>query len=88
MLPNLASAQVIGEAYLRAGRAGEASAERLMALIFAGQSPAAVTGAEFRAFIGHRLQRDFADGAVVKVDGWMLSVTEARLCALAVVAAG
>jgi hypothetical protein len=33
--------------------------------------------------IAHQVARDFAEGAVVNVDGWMLSLTEARLCALA-----
>lgn len=88
VLPNLASAQAIGRAYLGAGRAGEASAERLMHLIFAGEPPAAIGTAAFRTLISGRVQREFADGAVVRVDGWMLSVTEARLCALAAVAAG
>ncbi len=88
VLPNLASAQAIGHVYLRAGRAAEASVERLMPLIFAGQPPAATSAAAFRTFIAWRVQRDFAEGAVVRVDGWMLSVTEARLCALAAVAAG
>jgi len=86
VLPNLASAQAIGHAYLAAGRAAEASVERLMWLIFAGQLPSLSTDTNVRAFIGQRLQRDFIDGAVVRVDGWMLSVTEARLCALSVTA--
>lgn len=84
VLPNLASARAIGEAYLNAGHAEETSADRLVWLIFGEQPPAVVTGTEVRAFIGRRLRQDFANGAVVRIDGWMLSVTEARLCALAV----
>ena len=84
VLPNLASARAIGEAYLDAGHADEKSAERLVWLIFGGHPSVVITGTEIRAFIGERLRRDFAAGAVVRLDGWMLSVTEARLCALAV----
>jgi len=28
-----------------------------------------------------QIRADFADGRTVKVDGWVLSLTEARLCA-------
>jgi hypothetical protein len=33
--------------------------------------------------IAEQVARDFSEGAVVNVDGWMLSLTETRLCALA-----
>ena len=34
--------------------------------------------------VAARVRDDFADGRVVVLNGWMLSITEARLCALAV----
>jgi hypothetical protein len=47
-----------------------------------------VAGAEtsrLREMLVQRQLRDFAFGRVVRVDGWILSETEARLCALAAV---
>jgi hypothetical protein len=38
--------------------------------------------------ISNRVRRDFTEGAVVNADGWVLSVTEARLYALAALVAG
>jgi hypothetical protein len=37
--------------------------------------------------ISNRVRRDFTEGAVVNADGWVLSVTEARLYALAALVA-
>jgi hypothetical protein len=36
----------------------------------------------FPAWIANRVQRDFAEGRTVTLNGWILSVTEARQCAL------
>jgi hypothetical protein len=44
--------------------------------------PSASTGALAQA-IGQRSRDDFRDGRIVIVDGWMLSLTETRLYALA-----
>ena len=38
--------------------------------------------------ISNRVRRDFTEGAVVNAEGWVLSVTEARLYALAALVAG
>jgi hypothetical protein len=38
---------------------------------------------DLRAALAHRIQSDFATERVATVDGWILSETEARLCALA-----
>ena len=35
-----------------------------------------------RVQVNEQVQRDFADGRTVMLDGWVLSVTEARQCAL------
>ena len=40
-----------------------------------------------RQRISIRVRNDFAEGAVINVEGWVLSVTEARLYALAALAA-
>lgn len=38
-------------------------------------------------FVRERIRRDFAEGRTADVDGWVLSVTEARLCAMTALAA-
>jgi hypothetical protein len=74
------SAVRLGRRYLE-GAPEEANAGRLIALI--GTQPA---GGESDAALRERLQtcirQDFIDGTTVAVDGWLLSLTEARLCAL------
>lgn len=37
---------------------------------------------DLNAYIGEKIHRDFNSGNMVMVDGWFLSVTEARQCAL------
>jgi hypothetical protein len=46
-------------------------------------NPTQVDAPRLRAGIARQVRADFADGRVVRVDGWVLSVTEARLCGLA-----
>ena len=41
-----------------------------------------------RQHISNRIYRDFSEGTVVNAEGWVLSVTEARLYALAALVAG
>jgi hypothetical protein len=41
---------------------------------------------EMSALLNDRIRQDFASEQVVKVDGWILSITEARLCALTALA--
>ena len=83
------SARLIGREYLR-GAPGEASAGRLVELI-AGDVPggqsalAAAPDPGLHAFLGARIVDDFARGETAELQGWVLSVTEARLCALTAV---
>jgi hypothetical protein len=70
LLANRAAARAIGAAYLRA-YPGDTLADARAA---AGLP---------RAQIALRVRADFAAGRVVMLDGWMLSATEVRLCALA-----
>lgn len=80
LLPARASAVAVGDAYLRRVP-GEASAERLETLILGSTRAAGlpITPAGLR----RRVERDFAEEKVVRLDGWLLSVTEVRLCAFA-----
>jgi hypothetical protein len=80
-----ASARAIGRAYLRQAPE-EADAARLLALIHPGDC-AALSASELRRAVAARQRADFAAGRTVLLDGWVLSRTEARLCALAAVTA-
>ena len=75
----------VGRAYLRLVPE-EGDLERLVTLIaeqvpdFATRAPDA---AELRRGVARSVQEDFANGRVTRVQGWVLSRTEARLAALA-----
>ena len=77
------SAKAIGAAFLRTLAPSERSPKQLAAAIFAADDFASP---DLGRRIGDRVRRDFAQGAMVQVDGWFLSVTEARLYALAATA--
>lgn len=86
LFTNQRSARAIGERYL-ALVPEEADATVLTARI-AGSTPQylRLAGADTRALrqlLAMQQRRDFAEGRTALVDGWVLSCTEARLCALA-----
>ena len=83
-----ASAAKVGRAYLRVAPL-EADETRLLQLIGAAH-PAwqAADAARLRRLITRRQVEDFRRGRVVSVQGWTLSSTEARLCALAALREG
>jgi len=77
-----ASARIIGAAYL-ATHPDEADPALLRRAIAADLAPAAQRDqAELDRALAHRVRADFLEQRTVKVDGWVLSRTEARLCAL------
>jgi len=80
------SAALLGRLYLDRNPQ-EANAARLVTLIGATRGPAlpAVTEApdeSLRSGLEERIRNDFINSDTVTVDGWLLSITEARLCAL------
>jgi hypothetical protein len=77
LLPSQADATVIGRAYLAANPV-EADLDLLVRQLTA----LAREPSDLRAAIGDRLRRDFADRDTVRLDGWVLARTEARLCAV------
>jgi hypothetical protein len=81
------SARVIGRAYLRTLPAAERTAGHLVRAISADNTrgPRCPTS-NLPRLINDSVRHDFAAGAVVAVDGWVLSRTEARLYALAALA--
>lgn len=82
MIADLESARRIGQAYLQSAPE-DADRDRLLADLFPRLEPEA---GDRRDSFAARCRQDFADGATVRVDGWVLSRTEARLCALAALA--
>lgn len=86
LLPHAAGAARLGRRYLALAPA-EADRRRLLDALskdHAGLAVASRTGAdgEIRGVVGGCRQRDFVAGNTVTIDGWILSRTEARLCAL------
>ena len=80
------NAYAIGNACLRTLPPKGNSAEQLAnAILVAAEidSQAAKTTQAIRDRISNRVRKDFAEDAVISVDGWVLSLTEARLYALA-----
>ena len=80
------SARVIGREYLRI-KPVEADALKLAELICAGRPEryAELNRAgmgKVRSILLHQQREDFDKGVIVNVKGWILSETEARLCAL------
>lgn len=81
------SARLIGRAYLRVAPT-EARPDVLTALV-AERLPGGrralddAGGDDLRELVARGTARDFAEERTVVVDGWVLSCTEARLCALA-----
>ena len=83
LLADRESAAAVGRAYLDAVP-GEADSRVLVRRVAAtlGQRGRTVADDELRLLLALRIDRDFAEERVVTVRGWVLSVTESRLCAL------
>lgn len=73
------SARAVGAAYLRL-HPEVAAAERLTALL--GADLGDDEGAALASRLAARQRADFGAGRTVVVEGWVLSLTEARICAL------
>ena len=70
----------IGRRY-RVAFADESSAPRLRASIGASHAGTGLIGRTQQS-VADQVRTDFAEGRIVIVNGWVLSVTEARQCAL------
>ncbi len=80
-----ASARVLGEAYaeLYPCEMGQELPELILSSLSSAQRAAAANDDDaLIALIAERVREDFAQGSTVVIDGWLLSRTEARLCAL------
>lgn len=77
------SACVIGREYLRNVRE---EADRDILLNLLGHPAVWVDEGGLRSHLRSQIRRDFAEERVVRLHGWILSVTESRLCALTALA--
>jgi hypothetical protein len=95
LLAEPADAAELGRRYLRSA-AQEGSVSRLVSAIAGtdeGDRPgrerlASLDGVTLRTEVAARIRADFASRRLVRLDGWVLSVTEARLTALAALVYG
>jgi hypothetical protein len=90
LFENPRSACVIGAACLKSLPPNESSPQQLTNAILASAecaTKAMVTKEAFRQHIANRVRDDFADGAIVNINGWFLSLTETRLYALVALSA-
>lgn len=71
-----------GQAYLQ--RAPEENEHDKLVRLLADNSPIADSSDEdaIQQYLEEKIERDFDEGKMVMVNGWVLSVTEARQCAL------
>jgi hypothetical protein len=75
------SAKRVGREYLKA-RPQEACAANLVTELTRDLKLPTISDGDLRAHFNKRSKADFRARRVVKLDGWILSETEARLCAL------
>jgi hypothetical protein len=72
----------LGIAYRR-GFPDQSEPEQLARAVLSRSGPRQSTaGVDLQAFIRRRIRRDFDYGETVRLNGWILSVTEARQCAM------
>ncbi|UEM22355.1 hypothetical protein JL100_006305 [Skermanella mucosa] len=84
LLRSPAAARRIGRAYLETA-ADEADPAKLVTLIVGDGADGGTADGDLLRHVAERQRADFAAGRTVKLDGWVLSRTEARLYALAAV---
>jgi hypothetical protein len=76
-----ASARVIGGTYLQ-----QHPREKNVRHLLAGIAVSPASDRELTIALQQRIRQDYVEERVVKLEGWILSVTEARLCALTALA--
>src|SRR5689334_4386069 len=81
VLPHREAAAAVGRAYAATG--AESVGPHLLDRVMPADQVAAASDVELRTLLGAKRREDFREGRTVTVEGWVLSVSEARLCALA-----
>lgn len=84
LIADMKGIEEIGNAYLKL-RPEEADSVKLSRLLFSGEIkgrdiPAAQQD-ELSGLLNRKVRNDFTNGAIIELNGWILSVTEARQCA-------
>jgi hypothetical protein len=89
LLSEVDSARVVGREYLR-HHPDERDPEHVQhdLTVALGGRLEAFDPAALRERVRRRVRQDFAENQITLVDGWILSNTEVRLCALAALCAG
>ncbi|MBL4676040.1 MAG: hypothetical protein JKY70_07540 [Mucilaginibacter sp.] len=72
--------KAVGTAYRTQVKA-EDDQQKLRTVLLSG-APANADGVELKGMLDKQVSADFATGKTVQLNGWILSVTEARQCAL------
>jgi len=80
-------AHSVGAAYAQTLPLVERTPDRLCEALLAGRLDLRQPIECLRSSISVQIRNDFEEGRVVCLDGWILAVTEARLCALAALTA-
>ena len=79
------SARLVGAEYLRAAKeSGEKAFSNISSTLKEkfSASYTNTTKEQLKKFFSARRMKDFEEGRIVEVQGWILSVTEAQLCAV------
>ena len=71
-----------GQSYLKQTPAENKKSKLVNLLIDNASFTASAESVVVRSYFDKKIQQDFAEGKTVIADGWVLSVTEARQCAL------
>ena len=81
LLGDARAARMIGDQYLRS--VGDKDVVALASRLQLDRLASLADTAAQQAQIGESIRRDFGCGSTTQVGGWVISLTEARLCALA-----
>jgi hypothetical protein len=84
LLEHHGSARAVGTEYLRVepNSLAALTSDLLESLPARGASLRRATDDELRQVIAVGARRDFLEGRTIELDGWVVSLTEARLCAI------
>lgn len=88
LLEHRRSARIVGREYLLRRTSDDGSARALVEAITSGlpggrDAASAASRSELQELLAARVEKDFDDELTVNLRGWIVSRTEARLCALA-----
>lgn len=86
LVSNKTSATEVGNAYLSQSEIGKDPESIANSVVLSGGEPH-TTIDEMKAALCNQIRKDFAQGRTVRIQGWVLSQTEASVCALVAITA-